>query len=172
MSDARSRSPFCRCEYPERAKTRDDVAYCKTCEGLLPDNQDEMLAMLTRTMVRMSRQLDALTARGEGGVAPAEPLRSIPPVRDFSPRGSEVPTNDGLIGPNELARRLGRSPEWVRAHRDELGVIPLGDGPRPRLWFDWAEVERRLAAESPAEARIPKRRSGRRRQAELLDVKR
>ena len=36
----------------------------------------------------------------------------------------------------EVAARLSVSPEWVRDNADRLGVIRLGDGPRPRLRFD------------------------------------
>src|SRR5204862_3719255 len=38
-----------------------------------------------------------------------------------------------MLSPAEAGERLGRSAEWVRAHRTELGVVELGDGPRPRL---------------------------------------
>ena len=41
-----------------------------------------------------------------------------------------------LLTAQEVARRFGVSAEWVRDHRDELGVVRLGDGPRPRLRFD------------------------------------
>lgn len=40
-----------------------------------------------------------------------------------------------LLDASEVARRLGRSREWVYDHRVELGVVPLGDGERPRLGF-------------------------------------
>src|SRR4051812_34634290 len=41
-----------------------------------------------------------------------------------------------LVPAGELGRRLGRSPAWVRANAERLGVVRLGDGPRPRLMFD------------------------------------
>jgi predicted DNA-binding transcriptional regulator AlpA len=61
---------------------------------------------------------------------------------------------DALIDAAELARRLGRSRAWVYEHADELGAIRLGDGPRPRVAFDPAEVQRLLRARgtSPASA--------------------
>jgi hypothetical protein len=43
----------------------------------------------------------------------------------------------------EAAEMLGRTPAWVRRHADELGAVRLTDGPRPRLHFPAAEVERR-----------------------------
>jgi hypothetical protein len=42
-----------------------------------------------------------------------------------------------------LAEILGVNAETVRAHADELGVLRIGDGPKPRLRFD---VEKALAA--------------------------
>jgi hypothetical protein len=171
MSDARARSPFCRCEQPERAKTRDDVAYCETCDGLLPDNHDELLAMLTRAVARMSRQLDSLTAGGEVEGHPLQPSDS-----GFSPRDSEVEANEELISPAELGRRLGKSRDWVYAHRFDLGVRMVGAGSRPRLWFVEAKARRLLdQAESPPEAPEGLSRPGRRRrrsQTDLLEVKR
>ena len=47
---------------------------------------------------------------------------------------------DGLVDAAEVARRVGRSRDWVYAHRHELGVVPLGKGPRPRLGFTRAKV--------------------------------
>jgi hypothetical protein len=40
-----------------------------------------------------------------------------------------------LLTAKQVARRFGVTAEWARDHRDELGVIQLGDGPRPRLRF-------------------------------------
>lgn len=40
----------------------------------------------------------------------------------------------------QVAERLGRSMDWVRAHRDELGKVP-GVGARPRLLFDTEAVD-------------------------------
>ena len=44
-----------------------------------------------------------------------------------------------LVDAAELARRFALTPEWVRDHKEELGVIRLGEdgeGKRPRLRFD------------------------------------
>lgn len=70
-----------------------------------------------------------------------------------------------------VAAELGRSAEWVRDHRHELGVVTTS-GRRPRLLFpavavrEWATSrgtgERSQAPESP-----PPRRSRRRRSASL-----
>ena len=46
----------------------------------------------------------------------------------------------------QVAERFGITPEWVRDHADELGAVRLGDGPRPRLRFDVAEVAAALTA--------------------------
>jgi hypothetical protein len=42
----------------------------------------------------------------------------------------------GLLDARELASALGVSRDWVYEHAGELGVITLGDGPRPRMRFD------------------------------------
>lgn len=48
--------------------------------------------------------------------------------------------HDGLLDAATVARRLGRSRDFVYQHAAELGAVPLGDGPRPRLGFDRAKV--------------------------------
>ncbi len=48
----------------------------------------------------------------------------------------------------QVAKRFGRSPDWVRSHRHRLGVLPV-EGPRPRLLFDAAKVEAAATAQSP-----------------------
>lgn len=45
-----------------------------------------------------------------------------------------------LIDAAELARRLGRSRDWVYGHAERLGAVRLGDGDRPRLAFRWPQV--------------------------------
>lgn len=42
-----------------------------------------------------------------------------------------------LIDAAELARRIGRSREFVYDNASSLGVIRIGSGSRPRLMFRW-----------------------------------
>ena len=42
----------------------------------------------------------------------------------------------GLVDAATLAAELGVERSWVYTHRDELGVIRLGTGSKPRLRFD------------------------------------
>jgi hypothetical protein len=51
---------------------------------------------------------------------------------------------DEIIPASEVSRRWGVQRRWVYEHREELGAIPLGDGPRPRLRFDTKVLVRRL----------------------------
>lgn len=51
---------------------------------------------------------------------------------------------DRLLTAVEVAARFNVDRGWVYAHANELGVIRLGDGPRPRLRFDAAVVAQRL----------------------------
>ena len=59
---------------------------------------------------------------------------------------SHEPDQAALLSPAELAKRLGRSPQWVREHSEQLGGIRDGDGPKPRYWFDLGRARERLAA--------------------------
>ena len=47
----------------------------------------------------------------------------------------EAPPAERLLTVPEKATELGRSREWVREHRHELGVVAVGHGTKPRLYF-------------------------------------
>jgi hypothetical protein len=86
--------------------------------------------------------------------------------------------NDGeLIDAGQLATRIGRTREFVYEHAHQLGAIPLGDGPRPRLAFRWPQVLDRLddrpspSSPTPPAARTPRSRPAKRTTTELLPVK-
>jgi hypothetical protein len=49
-----------------------------------------------------------------------------------------------------IAARFGVGRAWVYAHKDKLGAVRLGSGPRARLRFDVRRVEALLQAERPA----------------------
>lgn len=63
-----------------------------------------------------------------------------------------------MLSPAEAGRRLGRSAEWVRDHRDELGVVPLGDGPRPRLGVPAERVAEYVACSTGRRTQEPAKR--------------
>jgi hypothetical protein len=67
-----------------------------------------------------------------------ELLRSEP----YTP--ATAPVGERLLTAAEVARWWGVERSWVYQHALRLGVIRLGDGPRPRLRFDPALVSRRL----------------------------
>lgn len=58
----------------------------------------------------------------------------------------ERPEAHGLVSAKEIAARIGYTPRWVREHKAELGAVPMSDGPRPRLGFDPARVDRVLGS--------------------------
>jgi hypothetical protein len=60
------------------------------------------------------------------------------------------PELDGLLTARQVAARFNVDRSWVYAHANELGVIRLGNGPRPRLRFDAAVVAQRLLPSPPA----------------------
>lgn len=74
-------------------------------------------------------------------------------------RETQAERPEVLLTAREVAARFGVSAEWVRDHQAELGVVRLGDGPRPRLRFESGKVAealtRRSESERPAEADPP-----------------
>ena len=59
------------------------------------------------------------------------------------PRDSYVMQDERLLTASEVAARFSVDRSWVYAHARELGVVRIGDGPRPRLRFDPAVVTQR-----------------------------
>lgn len=53
-----------------------------------------------------------------------------------------------LIDAAEVARRFSVSLDYVYDHADDLAVVRLGSGPKPRLRFDSAKVVERLGGSS------------------------
>lgn len=60
---------------------------------------------------------------------------------------TENPLPVELLTVAEVARRYRVRPDWVYAHKNELGVIRLGTGPKARLRFDATIVARTLGGE-------------------------
>jgi hypothetical protein len=88
----------------------------------------------------------------------------------------ELPASAGeaLIDAREVARRHGIDRAWVYAHADELGVVRLGSGSRPRLRFDPAVVRETLThkrrSQSQATPRAKPRPRKPRADVELLPI--
>jgi hypothetical protein len=62
--------------------------------------------------------------------------------------------SDRWMDANEVADRYGVSRAFVYQHADDLGAIRVGGGSRPRLRFDPATVEERLADVSSTQPRL------------------
>ena len=78
-----------------------------------------------------------------------------------------------LVDASEIARRFGVSRAFVYDHASDLGAIRLGAGPRARLRFDPAQVDRLLGSDdSKGEARRPARRRPARGSGALLPIRR
>ena len=73
--------------------------------------------------------------------AVAEALADILAERGLVVHAAAVSTAR-VLNVAEVARLLGRKPAWVYAHATELGAIRFGNGPRARLGFDAAAIER------------------------------
>jgi hypothetical protein len=54
-----------------------------------------------------------------------------------------VSHGEHLLTAREVAACLNVERSWVYAHAEELGVVRIGDGPRPRLRFDPAVIAQR-----------------------------
>lgn len=57
---------------------------------------------------------------------------------------AQVPEPGQLVDARAIARMTGKRREWVYRHREQLGGVPLGTGPRPRWGFDPDLVRARL----------------------------
>jgi hypothetical protein len=66
-----------------------------------------------------------------------------------SSRPAETPD---LLTVADVARRLSVSTSWVYAHKRDLGVLRLGDGPKARLRFDARAVLAELNPRNRAKA--------------------
>ena len=60
-----------------------------------------------------------------------------------------------LLDAGQLARRLGVTRSWVYENAVQLGAIPLGDGPRPRLRFDLAIATQAFRARQRRSEPVP-----------------
>jgi hypothetical protein len=68
-----------------------------------------------------------------------ESAKSAPFRAEIAPSGPEssrLAPLSGLVDAATLAQLLGVERAWVYEHAAELGAIPLGSGPRPRLRFN------------------------------------
>jgi|GEM_PF-6166708 hypothetical protein len=60
-------------------------------------------------------------------------------------RSGDAANDRRLVSAATLAGELGVDRSWVYAHRDELGVVRLGSGSKPRLRFDVQAARAALA---------------------------
>jgi hypothetical protein len=112
------------------------------------------------------------------GLPPEAVLAFAELVMDLAAGRSASSPGRRLLTVAEVAQLAGRSRDWVRDHRAELGVVTVGHGPRPRLMFDGDAVRRRLSAPAPEPYRIgggqaaaPRRRRRPSTTVELLPIK-
>lgn len=64
----------------------------------------------------------------------------------------QQPDGNGLLTAGQVAARFNVERSWVYAHADELGVVRLGQGSRPRLRFEPVVVAQRILARPAAGA--------------------
>jgi hypothetical protein len=74
---------------------------------------------------------------------------------------ADSPASAQYVDASTIARRFGVTRAWVYQHKTELGAVPLGTGPKPRLRFDAGRVE--VLLEKQRAEPGPKRRERRRR---------
>lgn len=89
----------------------------------------------------MHRMASANVTRERDVRAFAEALADVLAERGLViPAASAIPAR--VVDAAEVARLLGRDRQWVYDHAAELGAFRYGDGPRARIGFDLAAVER------------------------------
>jgi hypothetical protein len=79
-----------------------------------------------------------------------------------------------LVSASKIAAMFDVKASWVYDNAKRLGVVKLGDGPKPRLRFDPEHVRRVLAADQPT-SRRPKAERRRSRwidERDLIPIKR
>jgi hypothetical protein len=98
---------------------------------------------------------------------PAESVLEHPSIEAIAREVAQLLGRDdplgahGLLTARQVAARFNVERSWVYAHAGELGVIRIGQGPRPRLRFDPAVVAQQLltrparAAAAPALPHLP-----------------
>jgi hypothetical protein len=84
--------------------------------------------------------------------------------------------NGRLLTTAQAAQRLGRTQDWVRQHRHQLGLIP-SQGERPRLLFNaqaldaYAATHTTRPAARPAPTQLTARRSRTKTTVDLLPIR-
>lgn len=68
---------------------------------------------------------------------------------------SAVESPPALVDAREVAQLTGKTRRWVYDHARELGAVPLGTGPRPRLEFLPDVIAQMKAAPRPAASTPP-----------------
>jgi hypothetical protein len=70
------------------------------------------------------------------------PLRAL--AREVAELLASDKADERLLTARQVAARFNVERSWVYAHAEELGVVRIGNGPRPRLRFEPAVVAQRL----------------------------
>jgi hypothetical protein len=116
---------------------------------------DDLAALADLVADRLADRLLSAVAAAGMGAGPSAPVGG-------RERAGEQPA--ALMTAAEVGRRFQLSAEWVREHQDELGVIRIGNGRRPRLRFDPVKVAAALTPRERnerSEARTSPRRTAR-----------
>jgi hypothetical protein len=140
---------------PERAE---GIEVCSACGERIPD---PVLVVIVRQQLQIADQQKEILRR----------LSRLERDHDSTAPGR-------LLGPSQIAKRLGLSPQWCREHHEELGGTRVGNGSRPRYFFDLERAQERLAdraaREEPDQEAAPepvRRRRRARNGPQMLPVK-
>jgi hypothetical protein len=150
---------FCTCKVPSPVRA-EGIELCSACGERVPD---PVLVVIVRQQRQIADQQKEILRR----------LSRLERDHDEGAPGR-------LLGPTQIAKRLGVSAQWAREHYAELGGTRIGEGPRPRYLFDLERAQERLAdraarEEPDQEARpepVRRRRQASKNGPELLPVKR
>jgi excisionase family DNA binding protein len=126
----------CQCDVPTRVQTADGVLYCETCEELLPDPRDELLARIVVKVDALERELAATPKDRPGQRYNAYGMNRT--IEDSS----------GLLTVEQAARILGVSKWWIYTHQDELPIIRLGTSSKSPIRVARADLDAWLNEEA------------------------
>lgn len=145
---------ICSCESPTPDRDDDGMAYCARC-----GHEIRTRSMSAETALKVLRE--AVTSGVTISDASVEAVADR--VLEQLDSGSSRSANGAgdLIDANEVARRYGVTPDWVYRHKQELGVIRLGTGPKAHLRFDPARIEQQLRPSSDEQKPSPPKRARR-----------
>ena len=163
----------CVCEGgPVRVTDDEGVRRCHRCGHVL-SRADVREAVMVAALQKVGAKLDELDRKFDrvdkldrkldrvlaelGANDPEQRARLATAIErlagELEPTGNGDGNGNELLTAEQVAARLGMARETVYNRSREFGARRVGSGPKPRLRFVWAEVERAVAADEAKAAK-------------------